>query len=131
MSTTTYYTRFVKPEPADGPAPVYGVLAMRANGRLECLSRHATEAEAIRAAVDARLAHSPPGTTADTVSQSDLAFHALREYVPGDDLRHVRGNRLSGFQSSPGLSAGCDDRTGPDQAGQDQVSILTRPFGRV
>ena len=25
----------------------------------------------------------------DAVSQSDLAFHALREYVPGDDLRHV------------------------------------------
>lgn len=29
------------------------------------------------------------GRTADEISASDLAFHALREYVPGDDLRHV------------------------------------------
>jgi len=29
------------------------------------------------------------GVSTDAVSQSDLAFHALREYVPGDDLRHV------------------------------------------
>jgi uncharacterized protein (DUF58 family) len=29
------------------------------------------------------------GVAIDAVSQSDLAFHALREYVPGDDLRHV------------------------------------------
>jgi len=29
------------------------------------------------------------GTTSEDISQSDLAFHALREYVPGDDLRHV------------------------------------------
>jgi uncharacterized protein (DUF58 family) len=29
------------------------------------------------------------GVTTDAVSQSDLAFHALREYVPGDDLRHI------------------------------------------
>ncbi|WP_051218389.1 DUF58 domain-containing protein [Nocardioides insulae] len=29
------------------------------------------------------------GVTTDAVSHSDLAFHALREYVPGDDLRHV------------------------------------------
>jgi uncharacterized protein (DUF58 family) len=29
------------------------------------------------------------GTPSDEVSMSDLAFHALREYVPGDDLRHV------------------------------------------
>lgn len=29
------------------------------------------------------------GTPSDRVSMSDLAFHALREYVPGDDLRHV------------------------------------------
>ena len=29
------------------------------------------------------------GITSETVSRSDLAFHALREYVPGDDLRHV------------------------------------------
>jgi uncharacterized protein (DUF58 family) len=29
------------------------------------------------------------GVSTDAVSQSDLAFHALREYTPGDDLRHV------------------------------------------
>lgn len=29
------------------------------------------------------------GTTSDSISMSDLAFHALREYSPGDDLRHV------------------------------------------
>ena len=29
------------------------------------------------------------GRTSQNVSMSDLAFHALREYVPGDDLRHV------------------------------------------
>lgn len=29
------------------------------------------------------------GNTAQTISVSDLAFHALREYVPGDDIRHV------------------------------------------
>ncbi|WP_052336852.1 DUF58 domain-containing protein [Nocardioides alkalitolerans] len=29
------------------------------------------------------------GVVTDAVSSSDLAFHALREYAPGDDLRHV------------------------------------------
>lgn len=29
------------------------------------------------------------GRTSENVSMSDLAFHALREYEPGDDLRHV------------------------------------------
>lgn len=29
------------------------------------------------------------GAPSDRLSMSDLAFHALREYVPGDDLRHV------------------------------------------
>lgn len=29
------------------------------------------------------------GKPSDEISMSDLAFHALREYVPGDDLRHV------------------------------------------
>ncbi|MCW2813089.1 MAG: hypothetical protein JWN84_544 [Nocardioides sp.] len=29
------------------------------------------------------------GVSTDALSQSDLAFHALREYVAGDDLRHV------------------------------------------
>lgn len=29
------------------------------------------------------------GLPSDEISMSDLAFHALREYAPGDDLRHV------------------------------------------
>jgi uncharacterized protein (DUF58 family) len=29
------------------------------------------------------------GTPSDEISMNDLAFHALREYVPGDELRHV------------------------------------------
>lgn len=29
------------------------------------------------------------GIAIDAISESDLAFHALREYVPGDELRHV------------------------------------------
>ena len=29
------------------------------------------------------------GTPSDQISMSDLSFHALREYVVGDDLRHV------------------------------------------
>ncbi|WP_148611352.1 DUF58 domain-containing protein [Nocardioides rubriscoriae] len=29
------------------------------------------------------------GVSTEALSQSDLAFHALREYVSGDDLRHV------------------------------------------
>lgn len=29
------------------------------------------------------------GAVSQQLSMSDLAFHALREYVPGDDLRHV------------------------------------------
>jgi len=29
------------------------------------------------------------GQTANVLSMSDLAFHALREYVPGDDRRHI------------------------------------------
>jgi uncharacterized protein (DUF58 family) len=33
--------------------------------------------------------HDLDGTPSERVSMSDLAFHALREYVPGDDLRHV------------------------------------------
>ena len=40
------------------------------------------------------------GLTTRDISNDDVAFHALREYVPGDDLRHVhwrstaRANRL-------------------------------------
>jgi hypothetical protein len=35
------------------------------------------------------LANDLDGATSRQLSMSDLAFHALREYVPGDDLRHV------------------------------------------
>jgi hypothetical protein len=43
------------------------------------------------------------GVSTDAVSQSDLAFHALREYVPGDDLRHVH------WRSSAKVMAVADD----------------------
>ena len=43
------------------------------------------------------------GVSTDAVSQSDLAFHALREYVPGDDLRHVH------WKSSAKAMAVADD----------------------
>ena len=35
------------------------------------------------------IVHDLEGVVSDRLSASDLAFHALREYVPGDDLRHV------------------------------------------
>jgi len=35
------------------------------------------------------LANDLDGAASQRLSMSDLAFHALREYVPGDDLRHV------------------------------------------
>ncbi len=38
----------------------------------------------------------------DAVSQSDLAFHALREYVPGDDLRHVHWRSSAKVMGSAG-----------------------------
>ncbi|WP_139977694.1 DUF58 domain-containing protein [Nocardioides litoris] len=40
-------------------------------------------------AMGAGLLRDLEGVSTDAISQSDLAFHALREYVPGDDLRHV------------------------------------------
>ena len=40
-------------------------------------------------ALGAGLLRDLEGVTTQEVSPSDLAFHALREYVPGDDLRHV------------------------------------------
>lgn len=40
-------------------------------------------------ALGAGLLRDLEGVTTDAISQSDLAFHALREYTPGDDLRHV------------------------------------------
>ncbi len=45
------------------------------------------------------------GVSTDAVSQSDLAFHALREYVPGDDLRHVHWRSSAKVMASSGQSA--------------------------
>ncbi len=45
------------------------------------------------------------GVTTDAVSQSDLAFHALREYVPGDDLRHIHWRSSAKVMASTGESA--------------------------
>lgn len=45
------------------------------------------------------------GVSTDAVSSSDLAFHALREYVPGDDLRHVHWRSSAKAMASSGDSA--------------------------
>lgn len=39
--------------------------------------------------IGASLARSVDGPQADTMMEGTLAFHALRDYVPGDELRHV------------------------------------------
>ncbi|MEO5851762.1 MAG: DUF58 domain-containing protein [Nocardioides sp.] len=44
------------------------------------------------------------GVTTDAISQSDLAFHALREYVPGDDLRHIHWRSSAKAMTSAGES---------------------------
>ncbi len=45
------------------------------------------------------------GVSIDAVSQSDLAFHALREYVPGDDLRHIHWRSSAKVMASTGESS--------------------------
>lgn len=42
------------------------------------------------------------GVSTESVSQADLAFHALREYVPGDDLRHVHWRSSAKLAGSSG-----------------------------
>ncbi|GAA4674448.1 DUF58 domain-containing protein [Nocardioides nanhaiensis] len=55
-------------------------------------------------ALGAGLLRDLEGVTTDAVSQSDLAFHALREYVPGDDLRHVHWRSSAKAMASGGES---------------------------
>lgn len=45
------------------------------------------------------------GVSTDAISQSDLAFHALREYVPGDDLRHIHWRSSAKVMASTGESS--------------------------
>lgn len=45
------------------------------------------------------------GVSTDAVSQSDLAFHALREYAPGDDLRHIHWRSSAKVMASTGESS--------------------------
>jgi uncharacterized protein (DUF58 family) len=40
------------------------------------------------------------GCTTNDVSMSDLAFHALREYAPGDDRRHIHWRSTAKLASS-------------------------------
>ena len=44
------------------------------------------------------------GQATNDLSSNDLSFHALREYVPGDEMRHIH------WRSSAKLSAGQQDR---------------------
>ena len=55
-------------------------------------------------ALDAGLLHDLEGRTAEQVAVSDLEFHTLREYVRGDDRRHIhwRSSARAGSMS-PGV----------------------------
>ena len=45
------------------------------------------------------------GVTTEAITSSDLAFHALREYVPGDDLRHIHWRSSAKVMASGGDSS--------------------------
>jgi uncharacterized protein (DUF58 family) len=49
--------------------------------------------------------HDLEGRSGETLSPSDLAFHALRDYVPGDDRRHIHW-RSSARRRSLGSATG-------------------------
>lgn len=55
-------------------------------------------------ALGAGLLRDLEGVATDSVSQSDLAFHTLREYAPGDDLRHVHWRSSAKAMASGGES---------------------------
>lgn len=55
-------------------------------------------------ALGAGLLRDLEGVETEAISQSDLAFHTLREYVPGDDLRHVHWRSSAKAMASGGDS---------------------------
>jgi len=55
-------------------------------------------------ALGAGLLRDLEGVSTDSVSQSDLAFHTLREYVAGDDLRHIHWRSSAKAMGSGGDS---------------------------
>ncbi len=55
-------------------------------------------------ALGAGLLRDLEGVETDSISQSDLAFHTLREYVAGDDLRHVHWRSSAKAMASGGES---------------------------
>ncbi|WP_193613532.1 DUF58 domain-containing protein [Nocardioides lijunqiniae] len=55
-------------------------------------------------ALGAGLLRDLEGVETEAISQSDLAFHTLREYVPGDDLRHVHWRSSAKAMASAGES---------------------------
>ena len=55
-------------------------------------------------ALGAGLLRDLEGVSTDSISQSDLAFHTLREYVAGDDLRHVHWRSSAKAMASAGES---------------------------
>jgi uncharacterized protein (DUF58 family) len=56
-------------------------------------------------ALGAGLLRDLEGVSTDDLSQSDLAFHALREYTPGDDLRHVHWRSSAKAMAAGGQNA--------------------------
>src|SRR5262249_42935637 len=64
-------------------------LVLRALNKGQCAGLYVCPRAVAPPAVGASLARSVDGPQADTMMEGTLAFHALRDYVPGDELRHV------------------------------------------
>ena len=70
------------------------------------------------------------GVTTDAVSASDLAFHALREYVPGDDLRHIHWRSSAKVMAAGGRTSCWSASTStPAAATRRSWSTTGRPPG--
>lgn len=95
---STHSELFVVPTEKRGVIPVGPVTTARGDA-LGLFRRDVTWSEVTEIFVHPRITPLEPlgagimrdleGNTAEDISMSDLAFHALREYAPGDDLRHV------------------------------------------
>jgi uncharacterized protein (DUF58 family) len=106
---------FVVPTDKRGVIPVGPALTVRGDP-LGIVRRAVSWGEPIEMFVHPRTVQLEPlgsgllrdleGMATSDVSMSDLAFHALREYQPGDDRRHIHWRSSAKLQGRSGPNAG-------------------------